>query len=195
MALKDWESEDSPSSSYPSGKKSLCGPRTLTRLLISSKTSCPSPRSSQRLGPRRNSSFTSLRLLTWSVLPLSSNDRRKATHTQSSDPSTSSARSYLSPRFSIHRSRSYSTRFSLPRGSYDTTFRSTKSLCSLPSHLVTYYTTGILQGGSLSEWLSLALSHSSSSRALLSNLKPWQTSMPSGGKIKSQLQPNTQSIG
>jgi dsDNA-binding SOS-regulon protein len=47
--------------------------------------------------------------------------------TQSSDQSTSSARSYQNQRHATNQYRSYCMQFSLPRGSYDTTFRSTRS--------------------------------------------------------------------
>jgi hypothetical protein len=52
---------------------------------------------------------TSLRLLTWSVLPSSSSGRKTATPIQSSDQSTSSARSCQNPRHAINPYRSYCT--------------------------------------------------------------------------------------
>jgi hypothetical protein len=55
------------------------------KLWLSSRTSCPSLQSSRLLAKRRSYCSTSLRLLTWSVLPSSSSDRKTATPTQSSD--------------------------------------------------------------------------------------------------------------
>jgi hypothetical protein len=85
---------------------------------------------------------TSLWLLMWSVLPSSSNGKRKATHTRSSDPSTSSARCYQNPRLGTHRCRSYSTRSWSPRRSYDTISRSHRSPSWSSTCLAIYSTTG-----------------------------------------------------
>jgi hypothetical protein len=79
--------------------------------------------------PRKRSNYCSilLRLLTWSVLPSLSSGRKTAMPTQSSDQSTSSARSCQNRRHATRRYRSYSMQCSSPRGSYDTTSRSTRS--------------------------------------------------------------------
>jgi hypothetical protein len=70
---------------------------------------------------------TSLRLLTWLVLPSLLSGRKTATPTQSSAQSTSSARSYQNPRHAASQYRSFCTQCSSPCGSYDTTSRSTRS--------------------------------------------------------------------
>jgi hypothetical protein len=70
--------------------------------------------------------------LTWSVLPSSSSGRKTATPIQFSALSTSSARSFQSPRHAISLCRSFCMQYSSPRGSYDTTSRSTRSP-SLPT--------------------------------------------------------------
>jgi hypothetical protein len=62
--------------------------------LHNSKTSYPSHQSSRLLVKRSSYCSTSPRLLTWLVLPSLSSGRKTATPTQSSDQSTSSARSY-----------------------------------------------------------------------------------------------------
>jgi hypothetical protein len=79
------------------------------------------------LAKASNYCSTSLRLLTWLVLPLSSSGRKTAMPTQSSAQSTSSARSYQSPRHATSPYRSFCTPYSSPRGSYDTTSMSTRS--------------------------------------------------------------------
>jgi hypothetical protein len=81
------------------------------------------------MAPRKASSYcsTSLRLPTWSVLPSSSSGRKTATPTQSSDQSTSSARSCRNLRHTTSPYRSFCTQCSSPRGSYDTTSKSTRS--------------------------------------------------------------------
>jgi hypothetical protein len=101
------------------------------------KTSYQSHRSSRLLAKRSSYCYTSLRLLMWLVLPSSSSSRKKATHTQSSDQSTSSARSCPSPRHGTSRSRSYSMQYSSPRRSYDNISRSTRSLLSPTTRSVT----------------------------------------------------------
>jgi dsDNA-binding SOS-regulon protein len=53
--------------------------------------------------------------------------RKTATPTQSSDQSTSSAKSCRNLRNTINQYRSYCMKFSSPRGIYDTTSRSTRS--------------------------------------------------------------------
>jgi hypothetical protein len=63
----------------------------------------------------------------WSVLPSLSSGRKTATPIQSSAVSTSSARSCQSPRHAISLCRSFCMQYSSPRGSYDTTSRSTRS--------------------------------------------------------------------
>jgi hypothetical protein len=88
----------SPPSNYSSIKRSLCGLQGKTKPLLSSRTSYPSHQSSRLLAKRSSYCSTSLRLLTWSVLPSSSSGRKMATPTQSNDQSTSSARSYRNPR-------------------------------------------------------------------------------------------------
>jgi hypothetical protein len=84
----------SPSSNYSSIKRSSRGLQRQTKPLLGSRTSYPSHQSSRLLAKRSNYCSISLRLLTWSVLPSSSSGRKTATPTQSSDQSTSSARSY-----------------------------------------------------------------------------------------------------
>jgi hypothetical protein len=89
--------------------------------------------------PRKRSSYcsTSLQLLTWSVLPSLSSGRKTATPTQSSDQSTSSARSCRDLKHATNQYRSYCMQCSLPRGSYDTTSRSTRSPSSPTTRSVT----------------------------------------------------------
>jgi hypothetical protein len=119
-----------PSSNYSSIKRSSCGPQRQTKPLPNSRTSYQSLQSSQLLAKVSNYCSTSLRLLTWSVLPSLSSGRKTATPIQSSTQSTSSARSCQNPRHSISQYRSYCTQCSSPSGSYDTTSRSTRSLSS-----------------------------------------------------------------
>jgi hypothetical protein len=73
-----------------------------TKPLLSSRTSYPSHQSSRLLAKRSSYYSTSLRLLTWSVLPSSSSGRKTATPTQSSDQSTSLARSCQNLRHAIN---------------------------------------------------------------------------------------------
>jgi hypothetical protein len=110
-----------PSSNYSSIKRSSRGLQRQTKPLLSSRTSYPSHQSSRLLAKRSSYCSTSLRLPTWSVLPLSSRGRKTATPTQSSDQSISSARSCRNLRHAINQYRSYCMQCSSPRGSYDTT--------------------------------------------------------------------------
>jgi hypothetical protein len=99
---------------------------------------------------RKRSSYcsTSLRLLTWSVLPLLSSGKKTAVPTQSSDQSTSSARSCRNQRHAINQYRSYCMRCSLPRGSCNITSRSTRSPSSPTTHSTTFCGTMMLPEGS-----------------------------------------------
>jgi hypothetical protein len=119
-----------PSSNYSSTKRSLCGPQRQIKLWLSSRTSCRNHQSSQLRAKRSSYCSTLLRLLTWSVLPSSSSGKKTAMLTQSSDQSTSSARSCWNPRHETNQCRSYCMQCSSPRGSYETTSRSTQSLSS-----------------------------------------------------------------
>jgi hypothetical protein len=105
----------------------------------SSRISCPSHQYSQLLAKMSSYCSISLRLLMWSVLPLSSSGRKTATPIQSSDQSTSLARSCQSQRHATNQYRSYSMRCSSPRGSYNTTSRSTRSPSSLTTRSTTSY--------------------------------------------------------
>jgi hypothetical protein len=93
----------------------------------SSRTSYRSRQSSRLLAKASSYCSTSLRLLTWSVLPSSSSGRKTATPIQSSAQSTSSARSCQNPRHATSQYKSLCTQYLSPRGSYDTTSRSTRS--------------------------------------------------------------------
>jgi hypothetical protein len=95
--------------------------------LPSSRTSYQSHQSSRLLAKVSSCCSTSLRLLTWLVLPSSSSGRKTTMPTQSSDQSTSSSRSCQNPRHAISQYRSFCTQCSSPRGSYVTTSRSTRS--------------------------------------------------------------------
>jgi hypothetical protein len=107
------------------------------KLSLSSRNSYPSHQSSRLLAKRSSYYSTSLRLLTWSVLPSLSSGRKTATPTQSSNQSTSSARSCRNLRHATNQYRSYCMQCSSPRGSYDTTSRSTRSPSSLTTCSVT----------------------------------------------------------
>jgi hypothetical protein len=120
----------SPSSNYSSIKRSSHGLQRQTKPLLNSRTSYPTHLSSRLLAKRSSYCSTSLRLLTWSVLPSSSSGRKMATPTQSNNQSTSSARSCQNPRHAINPYRSYCTQCSSPRRSYETTSRSTRSSSS-----------------------------------------------------------------
>jgi hypothetical protein len=115
--------------------------------------------------PRKRSSYcsTSLRLLTWSVLPSLSSGKKMATPTQSSDQSTSSARSCRNLRHAINQYRSYCMQCSSPRGSYDTNSRSTRSPSSPTTRSVTSYETKMLLEESPNGQSSSAPSTSTSS--------------------------------
>jgi hypothetical protein len=65
------------------------------------------PPASRLLAKRSSYYSTSLRLLTWSILPSSSSGKKTTTPTQSSDQSTSSARSCQNPRHDTSQCRSY----------------------------------------------------------------------------------------
>jgi hypothetical protein len=94
---------------------------------LSSRISYPSRQSSWLLAKKSSYCSTSLRLLTWLALPSLSSGKKTATPTQSSDQSTSSARSCRNLKHAINQYRSYCMQCSLPRGSYNTTSRSTRS--------------------------------------------------------------------
>jgi hypothetical protein len=85
--------------------------------LPSSRTCYRSHQSSWLLAKASSYCSTSLRLLTWSVLPSSSSSSKTATPTQSSDQSTSSARSCQNPRHATSPYRSFCTQCPSPRGS------------------------------------------------------------------------------
>jgi hypothetical protein len=70
-----------PSSNYSSITRSSRGLQRQTKPFLSSRTSYPSHQSSRLLTKRSNYCSTSLRLLTWSVLPSSSSGRKTATPT------------------------------------------------------------------------------------------------------------------
>jgi hypothetical protein len=82
--------------------------------LLNSRTSYPSHQFSRLLARRSGYCSTSPRLLTWSVLPSSSSGRKTATPTQSSDQSTSLARSCQNPRHAMNPYRSYCMQCSSP---------------------------------------------------------------------------------
>jgi hypothetical protein len=139
----------------------------MIKLWSSLKTSCRSHRSSRLLAKRSSYCSTSLRLHMWSILPSSSSGRKKATPTHSIDQSTSSVRFCQNPRHGTSRSRSYSMQYSSPRGSYNTTSRSTRSSSSLTIRLVTYCATKMLLKESPSGRSNMAPSTSTSSHAPL----------------------------
>jgi hypothetical protein len=114
------------------------------KLSLSSRISYPSRQSSRLLAKRSSYCSTSLRLLTWSALPSLSSGRKTATLTQSSDQSTSSARSYRNLKHAINQYRSYCMPCTSPHGSYNTTSRSTRSPSSLTTRSATSYGTKIL---------------------------------------------------
>jgi hypothetical protein len=66
--LREW---GLPSSNCSSIKRNSCGLQRQTKTLLSSRTSYPSHQSSRLLAKRSSYCSTSLRLLTWSVLPSS----------------------------------------------------------------------------------------------------------------------------
>jgi hypothetical protein len=76
--------------------------------------------------------------------------RKTATPTHSSDQSTSSARSYRNLRHAINQYKSYCMKCSSPRGSYDTTSRSTRSPSSPTMRSATSCGTKMLLEGSRS---------------------------------------------
>jgi hypothetical protein len=84
--ISSLENEGSPSSNYSSTKRSSCGLKRQTRPLPSSRTSHRSHQSSRLLAKASSYCSTSLRLLTWSVLPSSSSGRKTSTL---SSPATS----------------------------------------------------------------------------------------------------------
>jgi hypothetical protein len=86
---------------------------------------------------RSNYCSTLLRLSIWLVLPSSSSGRKTATLTESSDQSTSSARSYRNLRHATNQYRSYYMQCPLPCRTYDTASRSTRSLSSPTTRSVT----------------------------------------------------------
>jgi hypothetical protein len=131
------ENGGSRSSNYSNTKRSSCGLQRRTKPLPSSRTSYQSHQSSWPLAKASSYCSTSLRLLTWSVLPSSSSSRKTATPIQSSAQSTSSARSCQNPRHATSQYRSFCTQCSSPRGSYDTTSRSTRSPSSPSTRSVT----------------------------------------------------------
>jgi hypothetical protein len=67
-----------PSSNYSSTKRCSCGPQRQIKLWLSSRTSCPNEQSSRLLEKRSSYCSTSLRILTWSVLPSSSSGKKTA---------------------------------------------------------------------------------------------------------------------
>jgi hypothetical protein len=123
--------------------------------------------------PRKRSNYcsTSLRLLMWSVLPSMSSGRKTATPTQSSDQSTSSARSCQNLKHATNQYRSYCMQCSLPRGSYDTTSRIPRSPSSPTTRSVTSCGTKMLLGESPSGQLNSAPSTSTSSHEQPSSRK------------------------
>jgi hypothetical protein len=96
--------------------------------------------------PAKMSSYCSilLRLLMWSVLPSLSSGRKTTKPTQSSDQSTSSARSCQSQRHATNLYKSYSVRCTSPRKRYDTTSRSTRSSSSPSTRSATSYGTKMI---------------------------------------------------
>jgi hypothetical protein len=135
------------------------------QVLAQLKASYRSRRSSRLLTRASSYCSTLLRLLMWSVLPLLSSGRKMATPTQSSAQSTSSARSYQSPRHAISPCRSFCTQYSSPRGSYDTTSRSTRSPLSPTTRSAASCGTKMLLEESPSGQSSSAPSPSTSSHA------------------------------
>jgi hypothetical protein len=101
------------------------------------RISYPSRQSSRLLAKRSSYCSTLLRLLTWSALPSLSSGWKTATPTQSSDQSTSLARSCRNLKHAINQYRSYCMQCSLPCGSYDITSRSTRSPSSPTTHSAT----------------------------------------------------------
>jgi hypothetical protein len=125
------------------------------------------------MAPRKRSSYcsTSLRLLTWSVLPSLWSGRKTATPTQSSDQSTSSARSCWNLRHTTSPYRSYCMQCSSPRGSYDTTSRITRSSSSPTTRSATSCGTKMLLEESPSGQSNLVPSTSTSSHKQPSSRK------------------------
>jgi hypothetical protein len=160
-----------PSSSYSSTKRSSCGPQRRIKPWRSSKTFCPSHQSSRLLAKWSSYCSTSPRLLTWSVQPSSSSGRKTATPTRSSDQSTLSVRFCQNQRHTTSQYRSYSTQCSLPRESYDTTSRSTRSPLSSTTRSATSCGIKMLLEESSSGQLNSAPSTSTSSHAQSSSLK------------------------
>jgi hypothetical protein len=91
-----------------------------------------------------------LYLAATTVPPWLSSGKKTATPTQFSDQSTSSARFCRNLKHATNQYRSYCVQCSSPRGSYDTTFRSTRSPSSLTTRSVTSYGTKMLLEESLS---------------------------------------------
>jgi hypothetical protein len=133
-----------PSSNYSSTKRCSCGSQRQIKLWLSSRTSCPNEQSSRLLEKRSSYCSTSLRLLTWSVLPSSSSGKKTAMPIQSNDQSTSLARSCRNPKHGTSQCRSYCMQCSSPRESYDTTSSSTRSPSSPTNRSVTSYRTKML---------------------------------------------------
>jgi hypothetical protein len=142
------------SSNYSSIKRSSCGLQRRIKLWLNSRTSCPNHQSSRLLAKRSSYCSTTLRLLTWSVLPSLSSGKKTATPTQSSDHSTSPARSCRNLKHATNQCRSYCMQCSSPRESYDTTSRSTRSPSSLTTRSVTSCETKKLLEESLSGQLN-----------------------------------------
>jgi hypothetical protein len=160
-----------PSSSYLNTKRSLCGPQRRIKPWLSLKTSCPSHQSSQLLARRSSYCSTSLRLLMRSVLPSSLSGKKTARPIQSSDQSTSSARSFQNQRHATRQCKSYSTQCSSPRRSYDTTSRSIQLPLSPTTRSATSCRIKMLLEESPSGQSYSAPSTSTSSHAQPSSLK------------------------
>jgi hypothetical protein len=140
------------------------------KLLLSLRISYPSRQSSRLLAKRSIYCSTSLRLLTWSVLPLLSSGRKTVTPIQSSDQSTSSARSCQNLKHATNHYRRYCMQCSLPHGSYDTTSRS-RSPSSPTTRSVTSCGTKVLLEESPSGQSNSAPSTSTSSHEQPSSRK------------------------
>jgi hypothetical protein len=104
-------------------------------------------------------------------MPSLSSSRKTATPTQSSDQSTSSARSCRDQRHAINLYRSYCMKCSLPRGSCDITSRSTRSPSSPTTRSATSCVTKMLLEGSPSGKPNSAPSTSTSSHEQPSNCR------------------------
>jgi hypothetical protein len=152
-------------------QEKLVGPQRRTKPLPSSRTSYQSHQSSRLLAKVSSYCSTSLRLLTWSVLPSLSSGRKTATPSQSNAQSTSSVRFCQNPRHATSQYRSFCMLCSSPRGSYDTTSRSTRSPSSPTTRSATSRGTKMLLEESPSGQSNSAPSTSTSSHAQPSSRK------------------------